>query len=192
MNDHTPTDEELIERGLDLLPRFGRSMFTAIGKYHAMIGKARARNGRGWHPGQHGRGPMGGKHGRRGPGSVPGMKVGMYLYRHGPAKVGDIADWLGVSPPTASEQIDQMVKEGMAERRVNPEDRREVLVELTPKAIELTSFICEIQRAQMRAVLESFEPAERPIVIRTLEVFSQVLERDPQEVMAEITSAQDG
>jgi hypothetical protein len=49
-----------------------------------------------------------------------------------------------------------------------------------------------MQRAQVRAVLDAFEPAERPTVIRTLEVFSKVLERDPQEVMAEITSAQEG
>jgi hypothetical protein len=41
-------------------------------------------------------------------------------------------------------------------------------------------------------VLEAFEPAERPTVIRTLEVFSTVLERDPQEVLAEISSTNDG
>jgi DNA-binding MarR family transcriptional regulator len=120
------------------------------------------------------------------------MKMALYLYRHGPAKVGDIAAWLGVSAPTASEQIDQMVTDGMAERRINPHDRREVLVELTPKATELAGYIYELQRAQVRAVLESFEPAERPTVIRTLEVFSKVLERDPREVLGELPSTPEG
>jgi DNA-binding MarR family transcriptional regulator len=184
------TDEELIERGMDLLPQFGRALFQAIGQYHAAIDQRR--NGFGRRGPHHGRGTRGGGRGRHRQGSVPGMKVGIYLYRHGPAKVGDIAAWLGVSLPTASEQIDQMVREGLAERRINPDDRREVLVELTPKATELAGYLCELQRAQVRAVLDAFEPAERPTVIRTLEVFSNVLERDPQEVMAEITSAQEG
>jgi len=118
--------------------------------------------------------------------------MGMYLFRRGPAKVGDIAEWLGVSPPTVSEQVDHLVKRGWVERRVNPEDRREVLVELTPKAIELVSYVNDLQRAQVQTVLEAFEPEERPIVIRTLEVFSQVLQRDPREVLAEISSRETG
>lgn len=190
MTEHASRDEELIERGIDLLPEFGRALLQTIGRYHKVI-----QNGKGGHKRggpHHGRRHWGGRRGPGGRGSVPGLKMGMYLYRHGPAKVGDIANWLGVSPPTVSEQVDHLVNEGWVERKVNPEDRREVLVELTPKAIELTSYISELQRAQVQAVLESFTPEERPTVIRTLEVFSRVLERDPREVLAEISSRQTG
>jgi DNA-binding MarR family transcriptional regulator len=107
------------------------------------------------------------------------MRIGMYLYQHGPAKVGDIADWLGVSAPTASEQVDGLVEAGKAERKVNPDDRREVLVELTPKAMEMMDYFWNLQRSRVQAVMARFTPEEQPIVIRTLEAFVEVFEQDP-------------
>lgn len=190
MTEQSPPDDELIERGLDLLPELGRAVLQALGRYHAAIhnGNGGHRRGGPYHGLRHGGGPRA----RKFKASMPGIKVGMYLYRNGPAKVGDIASWLGVSPPTVSEQVDHLVKEGWVERRVNPEDRREVLVELTPKAVELVSYIHELQRAQVRAMLEAFPPEERPTALRALEVFGQVMERDPREVLAEITSRETG
>ncbi len=102
----------------------------------------------------------------------------MQLYRQGPAKVGDIANWIGVSAPTASEQIDGLVEAGLAERTINPDDRREVLVELTPKAIELADYFWNLQRSRVAMVFDRFSPEEQPIVVRTLEAFADVFEQD--------------
>ena len=106
----------------------------------------------------------------------------MQLYRQGPSKVGDIANWIGVSAPTASEQIDGLVEAGLAERKINLDDRREVLVELTPKAVELADYFWQLQRSRVVAVFERFTPEEQPVVVRTLEAFAEVFEQDPAEL----------
>lgn len=174
--------DELIDRALDVLPRFKRSMLRHMGGQPHRRGR---RGGPHWGKGR-GRGKkalqerMRGRWG--GPGSPAQMGIAMQLYRQGPAKVGDIAEWIGVSAPTASEQIDGLVEAGLAERKVNPDDRREVLVELTPKAIELADYFWNIQRSKVEQVFERFTPEEQPLVVRTLEAFAEVFEQDLAEV----------
>ena len=176
-NTNTPNDE-LIEQAMEALPRFRRSLFQ-----HG--GPRPHRGRRGGPPGDHGHGPRGrfgpGRRGSGGPDAPAQMRIVMQLYRRGPAKISDIASWIGISLPTASEQIDRLVDAGMAERRVNAEDRREVLVELSPKAIERAGYIWDLQRARMQRVFERFTPDEQPLVVRVLEAFAEVFEQDPEE-----------
>ncbi|CAN5747299.1 hypothetical protein BH23CHL2_BH23CHL2_14530 [soil metagenome] len=175
--DTRTTEDELIDRALELLPRFKRSLFQHSG------GDRHPHGGPPWARGKRGKGRRGrGRRGWQGPGSPAQMRIAMQLYRHGPSKVGDIAGWIGVSAPTASEQIDGLVEAGLAERKINPDDRREVLVELTPKAIELADYFWQLQRSRVVAVFERFTPEEQPVVVRTLEAFAEVFEQDPADL----------
>lgn len=178
MDTSSTTTDDLIDRALDVLPRFKRSMLQHMGGPPHRRGR---RGGPPWGRSRRGRNGGRGKRGWRGPGSPAQMRIAMQLYRHGPAKVGDIADWIGVSAPTASEQIDGLVEAGLAERKVNPDDRREVLVELTPKAIEIADYFWSVQRSKVEKVFERFTPEEQPIVVRTLEAFAEVYELSPAE-----------
>jgi DNA-binding MarR family transcriptional regulator len=114
--------------------------------------------------------------------SLPQIKLIKHLYLHGPCMVGEVAGALGVSMPSASEMIDKLVDEGLVERRTNPDDRRQVLVSLTAAAREVGDQIHRLRRAQMRAVIERFEPHEWPYLLRTLEVLAEVL-RMPAEAL---------
>jgi DNA-binding MarR family transcriptional regulator len=179
--DTDTTEEERIEQVMELLPRVRRSMLHNGGRGMGPQRRGR-RGGPPWQRGdEHHKGrrhKFG--HGRKGWKANPAkFRIGMMLYRHGPAKVGDIAAWLGVSAPTASEQIDSLVEAGLAERKVNPEDRREVLVELTPKAMEMADYFWKLQRSRVEAVMARFTPEEQPMVIRTLEAIAEVFEQDP-------------
>jgi DNA-binding MarR family transcriptional regulator len=171
------TENDLIEQAMELLPRFRRAMFQHAGGPRHRHGK---HGGPPWARGRRGKGRRGRK-GWSGPSSPAQMRIAMQLYRHGPANVGDIAEWIGVSPPTASEQIDGLVEAGLAERTVNPDDRRQVLVELTPKAIELTDYFWHLQRSRVEKVFDRFDPEEQPLVVRTLEAFAEVFEEDPAD-----------
>ena len=175
--DSRTTQDELIEQAMELLPRFRRSMFQHAGGPRRQRGR---HGGPPWARGRRGRGRRGRK-GWDGPGSPAQMRIAMQLYRHGPARVGDIAEWIGVSPPTASEQIDGLVEAGLAERTINPDDRRQVLVELTPKAVELADYFWHLQRSRVEKVFERFSPEEQPLVVRTLEAFAEVFEEKPAE-----------
>ena len=59
------------------------------------------------------------------------------LHHGGPAKQRDLVVALGHSPRHVTTLVDELVAAGHVVRRDHPTDRRAVLVELTPKAVEL-------------------------------------------------------
>ncbi len=63
--------------------------------------------------------------------SVMRYRVLMELSR-GDSRTTDLARELGVSPPTMSELIDQMVRAGWVKREINAGDRRAVILAITP------------------------------------------------------------
>jgi DNA-binding MarR family transcriptional regulator len=55
------------------------------------------------------------------------------LSNGGPMRAGEIAGCLQSDPSTVSRQVATMVKEGLLERRADPEDGRASILALTPK-----------------------------------------------------------
>lgn len=53
-------------------------------------------------------------------------------------KVSDISQILKVTPPTVTQILNILEKDGLVERTMDPEDRRVVKVKLTPAGIEAT------------------------------------------------------
>lgn len=175
----TDIDHELIDQVLELIPRFGRSLAHSMQRLGDAYGAAGPISLAG--ESTAGRVPPG----QSMPLSMGHVKAVFYLYRNGPTTVGQIAEWLQLSPATISEHIDRMVEAGLVERHINPQDRRQVLVELTPSAEARARHFWELQRLQITAVLSRFSPEERPLVIRTLQSFVEVLESDPERLAAE-------
>jgi DNA-binding MarR family transcriptional regulator len=55
----------------------------------------------------------------------------------GPVSLNDLARAEQVRPPTMSRIVDALEKAGLARRRINPQDRRAVLIETTPKGAQI-------------------------------------------------------
>jgi DNA-binding MarR family transcriptional regulator len=104
------------------------------------------------------------------------------LYRQGRMTVGEAAVGLGVTMPTASEQIDRLVDEGLLVREVNPDDRRQVLVDLTPKAREFGREVHELRLRQITAALDGLEPGARSVFARALEALVEALRLEPDDL----------
>lgn len=81
--------------------------------------------------------------------SLPQVRVMTVVSAQGKATISSIADALQLSRPAISEMIDRMVEIGYVAREVNPADRRQVLISLTPPAARTMDGIV----AQRRAVL---------------------------------------
>jgi DNA-binding MarR family transcriptional regulator len=62
------------------------------------------------------------------------------LARYGPSP-GDLADALGISKQATSQLIDTLVVRGYVERRPHPEDRRRMVVDLTPRGRTMAEVI---------------------------------------------------
>jgi DNA-binding MarR family transcriptional regulator len=146
-------DEEIIQRSMGLVPEIARRMHATFAGHPLAVGR-----------------PIG------------QVKLMGLLYRVGRCTVGEAAVGLGVTMPTASEQIDRLVEEGLIVREVNPADRRQVLLDLTPKAREFGRELYELRLRQLRAALDRLDPAERPAFLRSLEVLVDALRLDPDEL----------
>jgi DNA-binding MarR family transcriptional regulator len=146
-------EDELIEQVLQVMPEIGRLLHAAVAAHPVVVGR-----------------PLG------------QIKTLMHLYHNDPSTVSEIAAALGVGLPAASELIDRLVDDGLVERGVNPDDRRQVLVRLTAEARDFATRIHQLRRAQIRAALERMEPHERPVFVRSMQAFAEALRLEPGDL----------
>jgi DNA-binding MarR family transcriptional regulator len=89
---------------------------------------------------------------------------------NGHHQVGEVADFLGVSPPAATKNIDKLERLGLVIRSPSKGDRRATLLTVSPKGRRLVRKYEEAKSARLSPVLERFQPEE-------IEQFSRLLER---------------
>src|SRR5262245_5856871 len=69
--------------------------------------------------------------------TLPQMRVLTIVSRHGPLNLNAVAESLGVHPSNATRTCNRLVEAGLLDRRDNPEDRRNVVLTLTPEGRDL-------------------------------------------------------
>lgn len=79
-----------------------------------------------------------------------------------------LASRLNIDRNTASLMVDQLVKKGLVERRVNGADRRARLLSLTPKGEKLYARLRPVHLAANESVLAPIAPHERKLLISLL------------------------
>ncbi|MFQ5805356.1 MAG: MarR family winged helix-turn-helix transcriptional regulator [Phycisphaerae bacterium] len=95
------------------------------------------------------------------------LKLMAFNGRH---QLGEVADFLGVSPPAATKNVDKLEGLGLVVRRPSKGDRRATLLSVSPKGRRLVRKYEELKVTRLSPVLESFRPEE-------IEQLSQLLER---------------
>jgi DNA-binding MarR family transcriptional regulator len=103
------------------------------------------------------------------------LKILFYAYYRGPATVGQIAEALGVSLPTASGTIDKLVKLGMVERFDDPNDRRLVMNKTTAKGGAFVERLRDVRRARVNQALEKLTADEVESLVLGLRVLASAL-----------------
>lgn len=83
------------------------------------------------------------------------------LHHGGPVKQRDLAAALGHSPRHVTTLVDELVSAGHVLRRDHPTDRRAVLVELTPKAVELLQTMASAHVELAGQLFGHLDPGER-------------------------------
>lgn len=78
-----------------------------------------------------------------------------------PRQVSDLAETFGVSVPSMSRAVDALVKEHLATRIEDPEDRRARHVAITAKGKQLVDTLVVVRQAGMEAFTESLSAAQR-------------------------------
>jgi DNA-binding MarR family transcriptional regulator len=91
-------------------------------------------------------------------------------------RMSDLADALRVDPSTATRAVQRLVRAGLADRRISPEDGRVVMVSATEAGHERHAAIAKRRRASMGTMLAAFEPDERRQLADLLERFVAALD----------------
>jgi DNA-binding MarR family transcriptional regulator len=86
--------------------------------------------------------------------TMPQAKLLYLLGAAGELHMSDLVHRLGVSLSTISGLVDKVVDQGLASRREDPADRRQVVVALTPAGREFVDRFRELNARQMRELLE--------------------------------------
>jgi DNA-binding MarR family transcriptional regulator len=92
--------------------------------------------------------------------TMPQAKLLYLVAAGGELPMSTLAQRLGVSLSTVSGLLDRVVDHGLATRREDPADRRQVLVGLTPDGASFIDRFRELNARQMRELLDALDDTE--------------------------------
>src|SRR4051812_24399702 len=86
--------------------------------------------------------------------TMPQAKILYLLGAAGELHMSDLVARLGTSPATVSGLVDRLVDHGLATRRDDPGDRRQVLLGLTQAGIDFLGRFRELNARQLRELID--------------------------------------
>ena len=97
--------------------------------------------------------------------------------------MGQVADMLSVSGPTATGVIDRLVAKDLLERVVDPSDRRRVRVQLSARGSERVAALRRAGVGRAQAVLAQLDRAQQAALYQALQPMHQLLlsQTEPRE-----------
>ena len=96
------------------------------------------------------------------------LKALFSLAHAGHLTIGGLAQLLGIGVPAASILVERLVRQGLAQRREDPQDRRRTLTHLTPRGEELVMRLQHGRREQLRRWLEHVPESDLAALVHGL------------------------
>ncbi|NAW56013.1 MULTISPECIES: MarR family winged helix-turn-helix transcriptional regulator [unclassified Vibrio] len=90
------------------------------------------------------------------------------LGNHGPLRMKELADRLGITTGTLTVQVDKLVRAELIERCPHPDDRRSIVVQLTPSGDALHRHHNQLHLALVEDLTRHVDQQERDVLIRCL------------------------
>jgi DNA-binding MarR family transcriptional regulator len=91
-----------------------------------------------------------------------------YVGRHAGASLSELAEHLGLTPPSTSRLVDGLVARQIVRRELSPADRRAVMLSLTAAGAALLHDTRRRTQIELETFVSRLDPTERAVVIRTL------------------------
>ena len=85
--------------------------------------------------------------------------------------VGELAHELRIQPSTATRLCDRLVRGRLAARQVNPHNRREVTMRLTPVGRELVTEVTHRRRREIATIMAKVPASQRLAIVDALTAF---------------------
>ncbi|MFF4662073.1 MarR family transcriptional regulator [Streptomyces sp. NPDC001282] len=101
------------------------------------------------------------------------------LSTRGATKLVRLAELLRVSPPTAMRMVDRLIASGLADRQVNPGNRRETLLRLTDEGRRTVEHVTARRRRELTTIVARLAPARRTALVGALTAFNEAAGEPP-------------
>ena len=98
-----------------------------------------------------------------------------FLGTHGPSRMSQIADHLGLVRGAVTPIVDRLEETGVAERRRSQTDRRAWLVELTDEGQEIFASEIEAYRQVAREMLSALPSDDQAVLIDLMETIRETV-----------------
>ncbi|MFE9098608.1 MarR family winged helix-turn-helix transcriptional regulator [Streptomyces sp. NPDC007264] len=105
--------------------------------------------------------------------TLPQFRMLVVLSMRGATKLVVLADLLQVAPSTAMRMVDRLIAAGLADRQVNPDNRRETLLRLTEEGRRTVVDVTDRRRTEIAAIVERLAPRQRDALVEALTAFSE-------------------
>jgi DNA-binding MarR family transcriptional regulator len=109
--------------------------------------------------------------------TMPQAKILYLLGAVGELHMSDLVVQLGVSLSTVSGLVDRIVDQGLATRRDDPADRRQVVVALTAQGTALLDRFRDIGAGQMRDLLALVSDEELSVIEHSLSILARAADQ---------------
>ena len=103
--------------------------------------------------------------------TLPQYRALVVLASKGPQNAGALADVLGIHSSTLTRLCDRLVTKGLITRRESPDNRREVVLDLTPRGRRLVRSVTIRRRAEIADIVSRVPRAQREAMVRALQAF---------------------
>jgi DNA-binding MarR family transcriptional regulator len=91
-----------------------------------------------------------------------------------PCSISSLADKMGVKPSAVTVMLDRLEQADYVVRRHDEQDRRIVLVQLTPKGLDSLRKVDEARMGKLGQVLNRLEPDELQQFVQTFEKLARI------------------
>jgi DNA-binding MarR family transcriptional regulator len=105
--------------------------------------------------------------------TVTQFRTLVVLRAHGGSRLNRLSDRLQVNASTALRTVERLMAAGLVDRHENPDDRREVAIELTERGRLLVDQVTARRRRAIEAIVRAMPVEQRAAMVDALLAFAQ-------------------
>lgn len=114
--------------------------------------------------------------------TLPQYRALVLLAYTGERRTVDLANDLGVNSSTATRLVDRLVRRGLVDRDVHPDDRRATQVQITAAGRAVVEAVMHHRRAEVRRILRKVAPEKRRAIVDSLDALRQAAGEGPDQM----------
>ena len=113
--------------------------------------------------------------------SIPQFRALRFVQTHPDSSLGDLAEYLGLTPPSASKLVDGLVKQALVSRQESSSDRRRLILALTSTGESLVNQSRTSAQSSLAQTLDTLSDQDLDVVARAMQLLNPLFAKHPLE-----------